>query len=95
MIRSLAITNDLEIIRDIPLDKLSDANIKWYWVDFDIPTEAEATLLENHFRFHPLAVEDCYHLLQRPKMDHYENMHFLLCMPLIRRHLPLKKLTYF
>ncbi|MBH5320374.1 magnesium/cobalt transporter CorA [Paenibacillus sp. GSMTC-2017] len=78
MIRSLAITNDLEVIRDVPLNKLSDAHIKWYWVDFDMPTEAEANQLDEHFHFHPLAVEDCFHLLQRPKMDHYENMHFFV-----------------
>lgn len=78
MIRSLAITNDLEIKTDIPLNRLSDDNIKWYWVDFNIPTEEEAKLLDSYFRFHPLAVEDCFHLLQRPKLDHYEKEHFFV-----------------
>jgi magnesium transporter len=78
MIRSLVITNDGEVIKDVPLDLLSDDNIQWYWVDFNAPSEEEAKLLDEHFHFHPLAVEDCYHLLQRPKLDHYEDVHFFV-----------------
>jgi magnesium transporter len=78
MIRSLAITNDLEVIKDVQITQLSDSNIKWYWVDFDVPSEEESKLLEEHFHFHPLAVEDCFHLLQRPKLDHYEDVHFFV-----------------
>lgn len=78
MIRSLAVTNDLEIIRDIQITQLSSSNIMWYWVDFSEPSEEEAKLLEEHFNFHPLAIEDCFHFLQRPKLDHYEDVHFFV-----------------
>ncbi|MBD0383663.1 magnesium/cobalt transporter CorA [Paenibacillus sedimenti] len=78
MIRSLAITKDSEVIKDVQLAQLSDPNIKWYWVDFKEPNEEELLLLETHFHFHPLAVEDCFHLLQRPKLDHYEDVHFFV-----------------
>lgn len=78
MIRTLAVTNNLEINENVPLARLSDAAIKWYWVDFNAPGEQEAKLLEEHFHFHPLAVEDCFHLLQRPKLDHYEDVHFFV-----------------
>jgi magnesium transporter len=78
MIRSLAITTELEIVKDVPLNQLSSAHIQWYWVDFNAPNEEEAKLLEEHFHFHPLAVEDCYHLLQRPKLDHYEGVDFFV-----------------
>lgn len=78
MLRTIAVTNDLQVIKDIPISNLSDSNIKWYWVDFNAPTEEESKLLETHFHFHPLAIEDCFHLLQRPKLDHYENEHFLV-----------------
>lgn len=76
MIRSLAVTYDLQVMKDVSLNRLADADIRWYWVDFNDPTEEEAKLLESHFHFHPLAVEDCFHLLQRPKLDHYEDVHF-------------------
>lgn len=78
MIRSLAITTDNTVHHDIPLRQLDDASIKWYWVDFHNPSEEEALELKDHFHFHPLAIEDCFYLLQRPKMDHYENVHFFV-----------------
>lgn len=78
MIRSLAVTTDFTVQHDIPLRQLDDANIKWYWVDFHNPSEEEALELKDHFQFHPLAIEDCFYLLQRPKMDHYENVHFFV-----------------
>ncbi|MBB3109741.1 magnesium transporter [Paenibacillus phyllosphaerae] len=78
MIRTLAITPTHEIVQDLPLSAIAEHDAKWYWVDFAEPTEAEARLLDTHFRFHPLAIEDCLHLLQRPKMDHYEDVHFLV-----------------
>lgn len=79
MIRSLAITTDFTVLHDIPLKQLDDANIKWYWVDFHNPSEEEALHLKDHFHFHPLAIEDCFYLLQRPKMDHYDdNVHFFV-----------------
>lgn len=78
MIRTLAFTNDRDVLQDVPLERLSQPDIAWYWVDFDSPDEQESLLLDNHFLFHPLAIEDCLHLLQRPKLDHYENFHFLV-----------------
>ncbi|MFC4099833.1 magnesium/cobalt transporter CorA [Paenibacillus xanthanilyticus] len=78
MIRTLAVTKTLEVLRDLSLSELADDAILWYWVDFSEPTEREAKLLGSHFRFHPLAIEDCMHLLQRPKMDHYDDVHFLV-----------------
>lgn len=78
MIRTLAFTRDEQLLTDLPLEELSGPNIRWYWVDFNVPTGEEAQLLDTHFHFHPLAVEDCLHLLQRPKLDHYENAHFFV-----------------
>jgi len=78
MIRSLAVTTDNKVLTDLPLEKLSQTSIRWYWVDFNNPSEEEARYLRDHFHFHPLAIEDCYYLLQRPKMDHYENVTFFV-----------------
>jgi len=78
MLRTLLVTNDLKVIKDVPLNSLADNYIKWFWVDFDRPTAAEAELLRTHFGFHPLAIEDCFQLLQRPKVDHYEGYNFFV-----------------
>ncbi|WP_102272503.1 magnesium/cobalt transporter CorA [Cytobacillus massiliigabonensis] len=78
MIRTFAVTADLKLINDIPMDCLSDSTIKWFWIDFDSPTEEEAKLLKTYFKFHPLAIEDCLHFLQRPKLDHYEGYDFFV-----------------
>ncbi|NOU70574.1 magnesium/cobalt transporter CorA [Paenibacillus sp. LMG 31458] len=78
MIRSLAITMDFKVLHNVPFEELLGPNIKWYWVDFHNPSEEEALHLKEHFHFHPLAIEDCFFLLQRPKMDHYENVHFFV-----------------
>lgn len=78
MIRIFAVTIDLKLISDIPLNRLSDSDIKWFWMDFDSPTEEEAMLLKTHFSFHPLAIEDCFHFLQRPKLDYYDGYDFFV-----------------
>ncbi|MFD0680996.1 MULTISPECIES: magnesium/cobalt transporter CorA [unclassified Paenibacillus] len=79
MIRIMAITDEYELLPQVSLEDLKDnPNIFWYWVDFNEPTEEEALLLETHFQFHPLAIEDCFHLLQRPKVDHYEDINFFV-----------------
>lgn len=78
MIRTLAVTNDVKLLIDLPLSRLLHIDIKWFWVDFDAPTEEEALLLKTHFDFHPLAIEDCLHLLQRPKLDYYEGYDFFV-----------------
>lgn len=78
MIRTFAVTYDLKLIDNIPLERLADSDIKWFWVDFDTPTEEEALLLKTHFNFHPLAIEDCLHFLQRPKLDYYDGYDFFV-----------------
>lgn len=78
MIHTLAITKDLTLTEDLPLEKLNDTNIKWFWVDFDCPTPKEAELLEIHFHFHKLAIEDCLYDLQRAKLDYYEGYSFFV-----------------
>ena len=49
------------------------------WVDAEQPTEEETkTLLEGVFNFHPLAIEDCVAVSERPKIDQYEGYLFLV-----------------
>ncbi|MBS4171850.1 magnesium/cobalt transporter CorA [Bacillus sp. FJAT-49736] len=78
MLRIIALTHDNKLHRDITLNDLSFAKYKWYWVDFEKPTESESELLSSFFHFHPLAIEDCLLYIQRPKLDHYEDYTFFV-----------------
>ncbi|WNS73554.1 magnesium/cobalt transporter CorA [Bacillus sp. DTU_2020_1000418_1_SI_GHA_SEK_038] len=76
MIRSFSITSDYQLAENLPIEQLFQDDIKWFWIDFESPTEEETNLLKTHFNFHPLAIDDCLHLLQRPKLDYYEGYDF-------------------
>lgn len=78
MIHILAVTKDGHILNDLNLEQLNEEHILWYWVDFSHPTEEEVSLLDTYFNFHHLAIEDCLHLLQRPKLDYYDNSNFFV-----------------
>jgi len=59
--------------------KVTEENLKkykWYWVDFSNPSADEFRLLDSVFHFHPLAIEDCGIVLQRPKLDYYDGYDF-------------------
>ena len=78
MIHTLALTKSSELLTDVPLERLSSDDISWYWVDFDSPDEKEVLLLSEHFKFHSLAIEDCLHPLERPKVDYYDTYNFFV-----------------
>jgi magnesium transporter len=78
MIRTLAITNDMKIEYPLSLERLSEQDINWFWVDFESPTEKEISYLSSYFHFHPLSIEDCIQLLHRPKLDYYEGYDFFV-----------------
>ncbi|QYR21349.1 magnesium/cobalt transporter CorA [Paenibacillus sp. sptzw28] len=78
MIRTLIMTKDHRLIQNKPLQEINREQIQWFWADFNEPTEEEAKLLDEYFNFHPLAIEDCFIDLQRPKLDHYEEVHFFV-----------------
>jgi magnesium transporter len=48
------------------------------WIDLAEPDDASLALLQQRFRFHPLAIEDCAHLDQRPKLEEYGDHLFLV-----------------
>lgn len=79
------------------LSELDDpkTHVQWYWVDFCEPTEEESKLLDDYFQFHPLAIEDCMLYLQRPKMDHYEDVHFLVLHAIDERTLEATEVDLF
>ncbi|MHA0858026.1 magnesium/cobalt transporter CorA [Paenibacillus sp. CMAA1364] len=78
MIRTMAITHSHEVKIGIPLEEIQMEDYAWMWVDFSSPTAKEASLLETYFHFHPLAIEDCMLVLQRPKLDFYDELQFLV-----------------
>ena len=49
-----------------------------HWIDLEDPTVKEATILEDPFHFHPLAIEDCLAEVHHPKVDDYEDYIFLI-----------------
>lgn len=61
-----------EIERDI---KLPDTI---FWFDMETPRIEEIEALGKKFGFHPLTIEDCINLNQRPKLDDYENYLFIV-----------------
>lgn len=78
MIRTIAITKDLKPIYDLSLADLSKENILWYWMDFNNPNQSEIALLETHFHFHHLSIEDCVFLFNSPKLDYYNNYNYFV-----------------
>ncbi len=48
------------------------------WIDVLSPTEEVLTRLGERYGLHKLAIEDCLHLDQRPKLEEYGNHQFLV-----------------
>lgn len=78
MIRTIGFTNDNELVYDFPLSEIHAGTLRWYWVDFDCPSEEETAYLHSFFNFHPLAIEDCLDGLQRPKLNYYDEYTFFV-----------------
>lgn len=78
MLRILGITQDHKVRTDLSLEDIHLGRYVWCWIDFSEPTTEESGLLSSFFGFHPLAIEDCLHVLQRPKLDYYEEYQFLV-----------------
>jgi magnesium transporter len=51
---------------------------KFVWIGLYEPTEEEFDSLRREFKLHPLAVEDAIHAHQRPKLEVYDDMVFLV-----------------
>ncbi|MFY4773525.1 magnesium/cobalt transporter CorA [Metabacillus sp. RGM 3146] len=95
MIRTLAINTTGEVLYDLPLRSLKNKEIKWFWVDFQAPTEQEITILSRFFRFHPLAIEDCVEFVQRPKLDFYDDYYFLVLHSINHKNLAAEEVDLF
>jgi len=82
MIRSFVFNQGKLVSQDVGVDVLRlvlyDEGVQ-IWVDAEKPTEEEnKQLLEGIFNFHPLAIEDCIAVSERPKVDDYGDYIFMV-----------------
>lgn len=78
MIKTLAFTEDLKLLVDVPVERLDAPDINWYWVDITSHDESDISLLSEHFNFHHLAIEDCLLDYERPKVNYYNEYNFFV-----------------
>ena len=58
------------------IETVKIGTLKWHHI-ID-PTEDDLSYLLDNFHFHPLDIEDCRSLNQRPKIDIYDDYYFLI-----------------
>lgn len=51
MINITAITTQHQLLKNIPIERVEQPDIAWYWVDFYGPEETETALLRDFFIF--------------------------------------------
>ncbi|MFS0823335.1 magnesium/cobalt transporter CorA [Bacillus sp. 1P02SD] len=95
MIRITAVTHKNKRITDVPVSEIKNTEWKWYWIDFNRPTESEIEELTRTLHFHPLAIEDCIHVLQRPKLDFYETNTFFVSHSLHQKTMEKEEINMF
>ncbi|MBM7665927.1 magnesium transporter [Solibacillus kalamii] len=78
MINFIGITSENNLETENSIGNIDFSIYKWFWVDFNQPTEEEIKHLDHTFNFHPLAIEDCIHRLQRPKLDYFNDHNFFV-----------------
>ena len=76
MINIIGITHENHLETNLSIKQINFSKYKWWWADFNAPTDEEINHLAYTFQFHPLAIEDCVQRLQRPKLDYYEDHTF-------------------
>jgi magnesium transporter len=68
---------DMEMDLDDISDFLSQPD-QMLWVDLEGATKENVAMLGREFKFHELALEDCLHPHQRPKIEQYGSYYFLV-----------------
>ncbi len=58
------------------IDTITFGSLKWHHILN--PSEEDLIHLRDHFQFHPLDIEDCRSINQRPKIDIYDDYYFLI-----------------
>jgi len=68
----------MAIIEQEELNVKSITQGKLTWLYTEKPSNREVKLLEQHFNFHPLNLDDVLSRVQRPKIDEYEDHLFIV-----------------
>lgn len=82
MINTLVLDRESKVFTQVSdVDAIDDllanpANV--VWVDVSDPTGEDFTDLAREFGFHSLAIEDCRHTHQRPKVEEYQGYYFIV-----------------
>src|SRR4051812_40809828 len=53
------------------------------WIDVVAPTSAELELLRDRFDLHPVAIDSCLRVDQRPKLEEYRQQLFVVLHKLV------------
>nr|WP_133580113.1 magnesium/cobalt transporter CorA [Aureibacillus halotolerans] len=83
------------MLNDVDVQRLMMPDMKWYWVDMEAPDVDEASLMAGVFKFHSLAIEDCFNDLQRPKIDSYASHNFFVLHALNKKTLEAEEVDCF
>lgn len=68
----------IEHFNEFRPDLFAELENAFHWIDLEDPTVKEATILEDPFHFHPLAIEDCLSEVHHPKVDDYDEYLFII-----------------
>lgn len=68
----------IELIEDFAAEAFTEHPDAYHWIDLEDPTVKESTILEDPFRFHPLAIEDTLSEVHHPKIDDYDD--YIYCI---------------
>ncbi|MGP4026208.1 magnesium and cobalt transport protein CorA [Actinomadura sp. 3N407] len=71
------VADAVRLIRDGRLTP-GDDSAGFVWVGLHEPSSTELSELAEVFGLHPLAVEDAIHAHQRPKLERYDDVHFVV-----------------
>jgi len=58
------------------IETIETGKLKWF--NILNPSEEDLNYLKDNFHFHPLDIEDCRSINQRPKIDIYDDYYFLI-----------------
>ncbi|MBO7490828.1 MAG: magnesium transporter CorA family protein [Bacteroidales bacterium] len=58
------------------VDTIDFGTYKWHHITD--PTVEDLDFLRDNFHFHPLDIDDCSSFVQRPKIDSYDDYHFIV-----------------
>ncbi|HXV89630.1 MAG TPA: magnesium transporter CorA family protein [Nitrososphaeraceae archaeon] len=84
----------MEKIGDLAEEPEWVSNSKVTWIDVKNPTRGKLKVLEAHYSFHELNIDDCFSKIQIPKVDSYESQVFaILHFPTIDREQSVPKST--